>query len=191
VIEIPLTQGKVALIDDCDAHLAKFGWYALRNGTRWCAARTVHGTDGRRSTVRLSRVILGATDPAVEVRHVNGDGLDCRRDNLFALDHGDPLRFWVNVRKGAGCWEWTGVLDAGGYGQISIHDHSRRTHRVSWELNRGPIPGGLWVLHHCDNRKCVRPDHLYLGNAKDNARDMVQRGRHPSFQRKRRSVEAA
>lgn len=59
----------------------------------------------------------------------------------------------------------------------SQHQHAIKAHRVSWELHNGPIPDGLWVLHHCDNPSCVRPDHLYLGDAADNARDRARRAR--------------
>jgi hypothetical protein len=52
-----------------------------------------------------------------------------------------------------------------------------RTHRVAWELAFGPIPEGLWVLHHCDNPPCVRPDHLFLGTNLDNVQDKCRKGR--------------
>ncbi len=74
MITIPLTQGKVALIDDEDAHLADLGWYAHR-GARggWYALRH----EGRR-VVRLHEAVLGQSG----VDHRNGDGLNCRRGNL-------------------------------------------------------------------------------------------------------------
>ena len=53
-------------------------------------------------------------------------------------------------------------------------------HRTGWILFRGPIPAGLKVLHACDNPACVNLEHLYLGTQKDNARDMVARGRYAS-----------
>lgn len=50
---------------------------------------------------------------------------------------------------------------------------------MSYEVNVGPIPAGLYVLHRCDNRLCVRPDHLFLGTQGDNIRDMFDKGRQP------------
>lgn len=88
-------------------------------------------------------------------------------------------RFWKWVREmPTGCWEWTGSRTAPGWhGRVSVNGVMVMAHRVSWEMAHGPIPEGLSVLHHCDNPPCVNPDHLYLGTAKDNARDMVARGR--------------
>ena len=53
-----------------------------------------------------------------------------------------------------------------------------RAHRAVWKLENGPINDGLYVCHHCDNRMCCNPLHLFLGTAKDNAVDKVQKGRH-------------
>ena len=87
-------------------------------------------------------------------------------------------RFWPKVSKGNGCWVWIGAI-GGSFGYGHFYDGSRvvQAHRFSWELHYGPIPDGLWALHHCDNPPCVRPDHLFLGDALDNVRNMIAKGR--------------
>jgi hypothetical protein len=96
------------------------------------------------------------------------------------------VRFWSKVQKGEGCWEWTGHTTPHGYGMICMGGHKGKnvtTHRVSYMLHHGAIPSRACVLHKCDNRKCVRPDHLYLGTQADNVRDMYQRNRQPKNDR--------
>jgi hypothetical protein len=86
--------------------------------------------------------------------------------------------FWNKVVKDeAGCWPWTGHIASHGYG-IFHHDGSRiGAHRKAFELANGPIPDGINVCHKCDNPRCVRPDHLFLGTQKDNIADMIAKGR--------------
>lgn len=94
-------------------------------------------------------------------------------------------RFWARVRKTESCWVWKGATcGPSGYGRIArgrrgeFHKkNSALVHRLSWELHNGPIPEGLLVLHRCDNPPCIRPDHLFLGTAKDNSDDKCAKGR--------------
>lgn len=75
------------------------------------------------------------------------------------------------------CWPWTGAVTGKGYGKISLAYRHRNAHRVAFELWHGPIPDGLLVCHRCDNRPCCNPAHLFVGTAKDNAEDMMAKGR--------------
>jgi hypothetical protein len=88
-------------------------------------------------------------------------------------------RFWQKVDKGngRGCWIWTGALDTSGYGQMRVYKKNEKAARISYRLNKGPIPGKMQVLHKCDIRCCVRPSHLFLGNNDINVADKVAKGR--------------
>lgn len=101
-------------------------------------------------------------------------------------------RYWAKVAKDGPtlvpelgrCWRWTASTTSFGYGQLNPGWRNAapvRAHRVSWEIHNGPIPAGLDVLHRCDNPPCSNPDHLFLGTALDNMRDMIAKGRarHP------------
>jgi hypothetical protein len=92
-------------------------------------------------------------------------------------------RFWSRVQQDApdACWEWEGARHPFGYGSLSFQGRFVDAHRVAWELTNGPIPPGLHVLHRCDNPPCCNPAHLFLGTARDNSRDMCQKGRHVSW----------
>lgn len=88
-------------------------------------------------------------------------------------------RFWARVQKseGDGCWNWTGAVGTPGYPLFEDQYRQIAGHRWIWEQNNGPIPTGMHVCHRCDNPRCVRPDHLFLGTPKDNFDDMVAKGR--------------
>lgn len=77
----------------------------------------------------------------------------------------------------SGCWLWTANRQKNGYGLFSMNGTPRGAHRIAYELYVGPIPDGLYVCHACDVKRCVRPDHLWLGTQADNLADMVRKGR--------------
>ena len=96
-----------------------------------------------------------------------------------------PTRFWAKVdfdgsnqpHMDTPCWEWT-AFRVHGYGQFSYNGkRNGKAHRFVWEMCVGPIPEGSFICHACDNRSCVRLDHLFVGSARDNNVDMVQKGR--------------
>jgi len=89
-------------------------------------------------------------------------------------------RYWANVDTTNNCWLWTGRLTVKGYGSFVVTYNGYkfwRAPRFAWFLENGPIPKDGQILHTCDNRFCVNPEHLYLGNTDDNMRDMVKNGR--------------
>ncbi len=82
------------------------------------------------------------------------------------------------VETETGCWEYTGCRDRSGYGRIWHFDNTIMAHRASWIVHNGPIPDNLFVLHTCDNPPCCKPEHLHLGTADDNTKEMFKRGRY-------------
>lgn len=80
------------------------------------------------------------------------------------------------VDRESGCREWTAGTSEG-YGTFTIDGRTYRAHRVAYRYFVGEIPEGLMILHSCDNRLCVNPDHLSAGTALDNTRDMIAKGR--------------
>lgn len=109
-----------------------------------------------------------------------GYGLYCSRPCFGAHRRSKwQSRFWSNVEKSeTGCWLWTAGRRDGRYGQFCKHRRGQPAHRVAYEIANGPVPVGMWVLHHCDNPPCVRPDHLFLGKHKDNMKDRHEKGRY-------------
>jgi len=94
-------------------------------------------------------------------------------------------KFWKRVDKeksqtfynGTRCWEWTAGVGSDGYGHAWMGKKMRGTHRISYELAFGEILNDLHTLHHCDNKLCVNPLHLWIGTNLDNIDDMHSKGR--------------
>lgn len=94
-------------------------------------------------------------------------------------------RFWSQVDKngpiipyiGTPCWIWIGTNSSTGYGEFGANKDHYSAHRFSYQLHYGEIPNGFLVCHKCDNRPCIRPDHLFAGTQSDNIKDMYKKGR--------------
>ncbi len=89
--------------------------------------------------------------------------------------------FWHFVQKADSdqCWLWARrARHNDGYGMLWWIDNKVwLAHRLAWTLTNGPIPKGMFVCHRCDNVRCVRPTHLFLGSCADNLMDMHAKGR--------------
>lgn len=99
-------------------------------------------------------------------------------------------RILARLTRSGECWEWCGSTNRGaahqyGYGIIRIGGRAtgklHAVHRVVYEMYCAPIPAGLDVLHSCDNPRCAKPTHLFVGTHTDNMKDKERKGRgnHP------------
>ena len=102
-------------------------------------------------------------------------------------------RFWSHVDKSQpdACWLWRGSVASNGYGRLTVRQVDYGVHRLAYCLANGPIPPGLLVCHSCDNRLCVNPTHLWLGDVVANNRDMEAKGQDSGPTPERRTEEAA
>jgi hypothetical protein len=85
-------------------------------------------------------------------------------------------RFWNKVNKTSNCWYWK-ASKRNGYGAFKFEGKVISAHRFSYTISYGIIPQGKLICHHCDNKLCVKPLHLFLGTSKDNVVDAIQKGR--------------
>jgi hypothetical protein len=93
------------------------------------------------------------------------------------LSDQDRFMMYVYMEPMSGCWLWTGARDSSGYGSFGINEERWRASRLAYHFFRGVIPEGAHVLHRCDVRLCVNPNHLFLGDNAINLADMRAKGR--------------
>lgn len=105
-----------------------------------------------------------------------GDPLVVRQVQMHGVSVRE--RFLANFKQTSGCWEWAGYKDPNGYGRLNIDGKPVLAHRLSWAIFCHPIETQQQVLHRCDNPKCVRPEHLFLGDHTANMADKMAKKRH-------------
>jgi len=93
------------------------------------------------------------------------------------INEKDKKRFLSKIQKTDACWIWIGTIKPNGYGQFGLNYKIHYAHRFAYKLFIGEITKDLCVLHKCDNRRCVNPNHLFLGTLKDNVEDCIKKGR--------------
>ena len=83
----------------------------------------------------------------------------------------------IDIDKSGYCWEWTGRRNKSGYGLTAIRGGSELAHRAYWQLVIGEVPAGMYLLHSCDNKRCVNPAHLRVGTHAENMAEAKERNR--------------
>lgn len=103
----------------------------------------------------------------------------CLRPRVASIIDGSDYRLEGKFmpEPNSGCWLWDGTTNVDGYGAIVVDGKRMKAHRVSYVVHKGPIPNGMKILHKCDVRQCINPDHLRLGTDSENQQDMKMKRR--------------
>lgn len=138
---------------NCKSRFYAPKWRVRQGGAKFCSVSCKHlmgvSTNSKRKMRESHRLRLGCSKERFEKRF---------------------------VRAESGCWNWVGSL-VGGYGQFRIMGKLFKPHRLAYEWYVGSIPRGILVLHKCDNRRCVNPNHLFLGTYQTNMDDKHAKSR--------------
>ena len=94
-------------------------------------------------------------------------------------------RFFQKVNKTDSCWLWTGALSSRGYGSFGVNGKTTAAHRYSYQIHTGQIPKGFVICHTCDTPSCVNPDHLWAGPQSENMKDMFNKNRQGTSNRRK------
>lgn len=86
--------------------------------------------------------------------------------------------FTCKASKTPLCWNWHAATYPNGYGVFRLGKKLVPAHRAAYLLFKGHIPPHHVVMHTCDNKKCVNPEHLVIGTQQENVNDMIFKGRH-------------
>lgn len=166
----------------------------------WIGSRLIRsygacGIFGKETAHRAAyRFHYGSIPPGLDIKHTCGNTLCIRPSHLIAASHGPQkgAPIWNKGKKqprveiferhvirtpNPQCWGWNAYRDKDGYAVMTGDGKPMHAQRFSYELHCGPIPKGMFVLHHCDNPTCTKPEHLFLGNTRDNALDASRKGR--------------
>jgi hypothetical protein len=168
-----LQCGKAIILNACDLKLAYRGKYCSREcyrAGRWPNPR--REKPRRAPRVEIICATCGKPFSIAPSTARLGTKKYCSKA-CYTTAQSDPSHFWARVEKTETCWLWQGACDVDGYGKFA----GMRAHRYAYNLVHGPIPEGLYVLHTCDVRNCVRDEHLWLGDTNANMADMVAKDR--------------
>ncbi len=131
----------------------------------------------------MSNEIISYTAPAIPYADMERMAEVIAKSSLFGVKNFERsirllYRLFGRCKIVENCWLYLGSAGNSGYGKLRIgHTKDYSAHRLSFMIFNGEIPDNLCVLHKCDNRRCVNPEHLWIGTKRDNTLDMVIKGR--------------